>query len=45
MLKVKLISSTPSPEKLVAAAARFCYSPADCDTIMVGLTAEKTEEF
>ena len=45
MLKVKLISSTPSPEKLVAAAARFCYSPADCDTIMDGLTAEKTEEY
>ena len=45
MLKVKLIASTPEPEKLIAAAARFCYSPADYDTIMDGLSDEKAEEF
>lgn len=45
MLKVKFIASTPEPEKLVAAAARFCYSPADYDTIMDGLTEDKTADF
>ena len=45
MLKVKLIASTPEPEKLVAAAARFCYSPADYDSIMDGLTDEKAENY
>lgn len=45
MLKVKLIGCTPSPEKLVAAAARFCYSPADTDTIMDGLTEDKIDSF
>lgn len=45
MLKVKLIAATPEPEKLVAAAARFCYSPADYDTIMEGFTDEKIESF
>ncbi|MEA4921279.1 MAG: FAD-dependent thymidylate synthase [Clostridiaceae bacterium] len=45
MLKVKMIGCTPSPEKLVAAAARFCYSPADTDTIMDGLTEDKIDSF
>ncbi len=26
MLKVKLIAHTPQPEKVVAAAAKLCYS-------------------
>lgn len=42
---VKLISYTLEAEKLVAAAARFCYSPADTNTIMDGLTEEKTTDF
>jgi len=45
MLKVNLLAHTPDAEKLVAAAARFCYSHADTDTIMEGLTEEKTADF
>jgi len=44
-MKVKLIAYTPEPEKLVAAAAKLCYSPATIDTILDGLTEEKTEAF
>ena len=44
-IKVKLLAHTPDPEKLVAAAARFCYSAADADTILDGLTEEKTADF
>lgn len=44
-MKVSLITHTPNPEKLVAAAAKFCYSPADTDAIMDGLTPEKTAKF
>lgn len=45
-MKVKLITHTPEPEKVVAAAAKLCYSSAaDIDTIMNGLTPEKTSKF
>lgn len=43
--KVKLITHTPDPDKLVAAAARLCYARSDVDTLMDNLTPEKTEEF
>lgn len=43
--KVKLITHTPDPEKLVAAAAKLCYSPADVDTLLEGLTPEKVDAF
>lgn len=42
-LKVKLIAHTPDADKLVAAAAKLCYSAADVDTLMDGLTADKVE--
>lgn len=45
MLKVKLISHTPQPEKLIAAAAKFCYSPADTETIMDRLDDEAVGNF
>ncbi len=41
MLKVKLLASTPEPKRLIAAAARFCYSAADSDTIFDGMTDDK----
>lgn len=41
--KVKLIAHTPDPDKLVAAAAKLCYSAAGVDTLMDGLTADKVE--
>lgn len=42
-LKVKLIAHTPDADKVVAAAAKLCYSAADVDMLMDGLTAEKVE--
>ena len=44
-MKVKLLAYTPDPEKVVAAAAKLCYSKADIDTIMDGLTDEKITKF
>lgn len=45
MAKVELIAYTPDAEKLVAASAKICYSPAEASTILDGLTPEKTEKF
>ncbi|NLM51179.1 MAG: FAD-dependent thymidylate synthase [Clostridiaceae bacterium] len=45
MLKVKLIEHTPNPEKLVAAAARLCYSQDDLDEIFSDLSDENTQKF
>lgn len=45
-MKVTLLSYTPNPEELVAAAAKLCYSSSvDIATLMDDLTSEKTEEF
>ena len=45
MLKVALIAHTPEPEKVVAAAAKLCYSNAQISDLMAGLTPEKSREF
>ena len=45
MMKVELIAHTPEPEKVVAAAAKLCYSNAHIDDLMAGLTPEKSQEF
>ena len=45
MAKVTLLAFTPEPEKTVAAAAKLCYSPASIDTVLEGLTEEKTASF
>ena len=45
MAKVTLLAYTPEPEKLVAAAAKLCYSSNSPQTLMDGLTPEKTESF
>lgn len=45
MPKVTLIAYTPDPEKVVAAAAKLCYSSAGIDRIMEGLTEEKTASY
>lgn len=42
-LKVTLLAHTPDADKVVAAAAKLCYSAADVDTLMDGLTADKVE--
>lgn len=44
-LKVKLIEYTPNPEKVVAAAAKLCYSSVGVEDIMEGLDDEKTQKF
>ncbi|MDW7649934.1 MAG: FAD-dependent thymidylate synthase [Bacillota bacterium] len=44
-MKVTLLAYTPDPEKIVAAAARLCYSPDGADTLLDGLTEEKAAKF
>lgn len=44
-MKVMLIAHTPEPEKVVAAAAKLCYSNAHIDDLLDGLTPEKSREF
>ena len=44
-LRVRLLCHTPDAEKTIAAAAKLCYARADIDTVMDGLTPEKTEDF
>ena len=45
-MKVTLLAHTPEPEKVVAAAAKLCYSQsADVASLMKGLTPEATEKF
>ncbi|MBU3160163.1 FAD-dependent thymidylate synthase [Clostridium frigoris] len=45
MLKVKLIEHTPNPEKIIAAAAKLCYSQVGIDEILENLDQEKTKKF
>lgn len=45
MLKVDLIAHTPEPERVVAAAAKLCYSAVGVDQLMEGLTPEKSAKF
>lgn len=44
-MKVKIIQHTPEPEKLVASAAKLCYSPVGVENIMDGLDEEKVDKF
>lgn len=44
-MKVNLITHTPEPEKIIASAAKLCYSSSDIETLMNGLTSEKVETF
>lgn len=45
MLNVTLIAHTPEPEKVVAAAAKLCYSASGVDTLLDNLTPESTTKF
>ncbi|MBP1577710.1 MAG: FAD-dependent thymidylate synthase [Oscillospiraceae bacterium] len=45
MAKVTLLCHTPEPEKIIAAAAKLCYSNQTVEGLMDGLTPEKTESF
>ena len=44
-MKVTLLQHTPEPEKLVAAAAKLCYSPSGADEIMEDLTDDNIQGF
>lgn len=45
MLKVMLISHSPNPEKVIAAAAKMCYSNSGAENILDKLDEEKTRNF
>lgn len=42
---VTLIAHTAEPEKIIATAAKLCYSSSDISTLQDGLTEEKTQSF
>lgn len=44
-LKVKLITHTPEPEKVVSAAAKLCYSRVGTEDIMENLNEDNIEKF
>ncbi len=44
-MNVQLIAHTVTPEKIVAASAKLCYSAATIDTVLDGLDEQKTASF
>lgn len=44
-LRVKLVAHTPNPEKLVAAAAKLCYSDLPGDALFNDLSEDKASSF
>lgn len=44
-MKVILISHTPEPEKVIATAAKLCYSSSDITSLHDGLTDDKVKDF
>ncbi|MGE5554044.1 MAG: FAD-dependent thymidylate synthase [Betaproteobacteria bacterium] len=44
-MKVSLIAHTPDPERVVAAAARLCYSPVGAAELLEGLADAEVGEF
>lgn len=44
-MKVRLVAHTPDPERLIAGAAKNCYSSTDVDGIFESLTDEKVDSF
>ncbi len=44
-MKVTLIAHTPTPEKIIAAAAKMCYSDSNAETLLNGLDDEKNNAF
>lgn len=44
-LKVKLLQYTQEPEKIIAAAAKLCYSSVGVEDIMDNLNKENTDKF
>ena len=44
-MKVTLITHTPEPEKVIATAAKLCYSSSDIGSLYDGLTDDKVQSF
>ena len=44
-MKVYLLAHTAMPEKIVAGAAKLCYSASDISSLLDGLSEEKSREF
>ena len=44
-MKVKILSYTPEPEKVISMAAKLCYSAVGVDEIEENLTPENIDEF
>ena len=44
MIKVKLLEHTPEPERVVAMAARLCYSPIGAEELAEKLSEDKVKE-
>ncbi|RXI39867.1 FAD-dependent thymidylate synthase [Clostridium tetani] len=44
-VKVKLLEYTPNPEKVVASAAKLCYSPVGVEEMAKDLSEEKVNKF
>ena len=44
-MKVKIIAHTPQPEKVIAMAAKLCYSPVGVEQIEENLTEESVDKF
>lgn len=44
-MNVTLLAHTPEPEKIIASAAKLCYSSSGIDSICDNLTEEKTRNF
>ena len=44
-MKVELLAHTPDPERIVATAAKLCYSSSDIGSLRDGLTDDKIESF
>lgn len=44
-IKVKLLEYTPNPEKLIASAAKLCYSSVGVDEIAENLNSESVDKF
>lgn len=44
-MKVTLLANTPEPEKIIACAAKLCYSNSEIENLMNDLTEEKIDRF
>ena len=43
-MKIKLISYTPDPQRMVAMSARLCYSPVGAEDLVETMSAEQVEK-